>query len=114
MVTFARFVKNGFEMKENEKGVYQDTDSIRFLLDKQNSTVAFDTETQGVDWCDPNSVVISYSVSDQDGTGYNVWLCSECDEKEADLTIHWPRKNGRKAEDIVLYVKKAPEYERRI
>lgn len=115
MATFARFVKNGFEMKEDNKGVYQDTDSIRFLLDKKNITAAFDTETQGADWCDPNSVVISYSVSDQEGTGYNVWLCSECEEKEADLTIHWPRKgSGRKVEDSLIYVKKAPEYERRI
>ena len=82
MAIFARFVKNGFQLQEREKGVYQDTDSIRFLFDKQNITVAFDTETQGADWCDPNSVVISYSVSDQEGTGYNVWPAQNATRKK--------------------------------
>ncbi|MBQ9407226.1 MAG: hypothetical protein IJU37_10900, partial [Desulfovibrio sp.] len=115
MATFARFVKSGFQMTEvAEKGVYQDVDSIRFLLDKRHFTCALDTETQGADWCDPNSVVISYSLSDEEGKGYNVWLCTECEPEEADRSIQWPRKNGKKIEVANVPVKYAPEYERRI
>ena len=72
MATFVRFVKNGFQVKEDDKGIYQVTDSIRYFLEKKNISVAFETKTRGADWCDSNSVVISYSVSEQESTGYTV------------------------------------------
>ena len=116
MATFCQFARNGFVMHESsEQGVYQDVDSIDFLLARQNITVSFDTETQGADWCDPNSVVISYSVSDEEGKGYNVWLCRECEPSEADRIIKWPRKGAsRKVELVDVPIRYEPEYERRI
>ena len=115
MATFAKFVKGGFQMTEvAEKGVYTDVDSIRFLLDKEHFTCAIDTETQGKDWCDPNSVVISYSLSDEEGKGYNIWLCTECEPEEADKIIKWPRKTGKKIELADVPVKYAPNYEQRL
>lgn len=116
MATFAKFVKDGFVMTEvAEKGVYQDVDSIKFILDKQNITVAIDTETQGADFADPNSVVISYSISDEEGKGYNIWLCTECEPDEADHVINWPRKvASRKTEIVDVPVKFAPNYVKRL
>lgn len=117
MSTFAKFVKDGFVMSDvSEKGVYQDVDSIRFLLDKKDFTCAIDTETQGKEWCNPDSVVISYSISDEEGKGYNIWLCSECQEgEEPDRIIKWPRKvASRKSELVDVPVKFAPDYERKI
>lgn len=119
MAMFAKFVKDGFVLADTAgTGEYRDVDSIRFLLDRKDFTCAIDTETQGNDWCDPNSVVISYSVSDAEGKGYNIWLCRECSPEEAGAegvsAILWPRKVGKKAENVVVHVKRSPEYERRI
>lgn len=117
MATFAKFVKGGFQLSDSsDVGVYQDVSSIRFLLDKDHFTCALDTETQGKDWCDPNSVVISYSVSDEEGTGYNIWLCTECEPQEADRIIRWPRKAtvSKKIELADVPVKKAPDYAKRL
>ena len=115
MATFASFVKNGFKIPENSSTNYQDVDSIRFILDKQNITVAIDTETQGVDWTDPNSLTISYSISDCESTGYNIWLWYECEKQEADKIIQWPRKISKSKLSLVdVYVKKAANYDRKI
>lgn len=116
MAMFSKFVKDGFKVSDiSENGVYRDVDSIRFLLEKENFTCAIDTETQGKNWNDSNSVVISYSLSDEEGIGYNIWLCQECDPQEADKIIQWPRKvTGRKEELVDVPVKFAPDYENRI
>lgn len=116
MAAMARFVREGFVMPEaHSGGAYSDVDSIRFILDESSFTAAIDTETQGKDWVDQNSVVISYSVSVKEGEGYNVWLCQECEPEEADKIIKWPRKTGNKKPEFVdVPVKFAPDYERRI
>lgn len=116
MAAMARFVREGFVMPEaHSSGAYSDVDSIRFILEESNFTAALDTETQGKDWVDPNSVVISYSVSIKEGEGYNVWLCQECEPEEADKIIQWPRKIGNKKPELVdVPVKFATDYDRRI
>ncbi len=105
--------KNEVDLLENSE--YRDVDSIDFILEQKDITVAFDTETQGVDWTNSNSVVISYSVSTTIKNGYNVWLAYEVeDRKDADLEIKWARKTGKKIVDQRIFIKKAPYYERRI
>jgi DNA polymerase-1 len=115
MALIGKLARNGFVLEDRaESASYQDVDSIRFLLDRKDFTCAIDTETQGKDWCDLNSVVVSYSVTAEEGTGYNIWLARECGKDEADFSIRWPRKVGRTAENTEVFVKKAPEYARRV
>jgi DNA polymerase-1 len=115
MALVGKLAKTGFVMPANEQGIYRDADSIRFLLERKNFTAALDTETQGKDWADKNSVVISYSVTTQEGEGYNVWLCQECENaSDADYSIKWPRKALRKAVETEVFIKNAQNYEQKI
>lgn len=112
----AQFINRGFVPKKaSEAGEYSDVESIRFILDKQNIEVALDTETQGAEWADPNSIVISYSITDEVGKGYNIWLHKEVGEgEEYDFKIQWNRKVGRKWEVQDVYVKRDPNYEQKV
>jgi len=110
-----QFWRDGCTMGANDARIFADVDSIRFLLDQKDLTVGLDTETQGKNWPDPTSVVISYSVSPTPDSGYNVWLAQEVETREeADLVIQWPRKSGRTTELVDVFVKKAPDYDRRV
>ena len=108
------FIKGGFSVEDREKMPYRNVDSIAFILAQSNIRVAIDTETQGLDWTDKNSIVISYSVSDAPGKGYNVFLHHECKEDEADFFIVWPRKNGRLVETKRIPIKKASNFDQKI
>jgi uracil-DNA glycosylase family 4 len=116
MSQVGQFIRNGWKvpnLRERENS-YQDVETLQPLLARKNFSVAIDTETQGNDWCDPNSVVISYSVTPEPGVGYNVWLVHEVDAGQEDFTITWPRKNGRQTEDTTVFVKRASNYEQKI
>lgn len=114
----ADFAKNNFDMGEmgNSSALdCTDVESIDFLLSKGNFSVAIDTETQGLDWCDPNSVVISYSISDHPDKGYNIWLLREVMKDETpDFVIEWERKTGRTKEKVSVGIIRLPGYERKI
>ena len=115
MAYIARFIKDGFKLKETaNSGQYSDVESIQFLLDKQSITCALDTETQGLDWNDPNSVVISYSVTDEEDKGYNIWLWQECALEESERTIKWPRKIGKKYEAADVPIRRVGDYDKKI
>lgn len=93
----------------------QSIDSIRHILQKRDLVVAIDTETQGLDWTDPNSVVLGYSVSIDPSEGLYVELLREAnDDEDADFSIMWPRKTGKKPEPTVVRVKRASNYEQKI
>jgi uracil-DNA glycosylase family 4 len=112
-----QFIKNGYKIEElgDKNAKYQDVESIRFLLDKKDIIVSIDTETQGKEWTNPNSIVISYSVTDKTGKGYNIWLAHEVDDKKnADFMIKWPRKNGKQIKLVGVPVKKASNFEEKI
>lgn len=111
-----QFIKNGYKaVTVEDTGSYSDVESIDFILKDSNFATAPDTETQGKDWADPNGLVISYSLTDKDGRGYNVWLHHEVEtEAEADFTIQWERKNGKRREVVPVYVKRADGYERKV
>lgn len=111
----AQIIRSGFKpITAEETGDYRDVESLQFLLDKTGITVGLDTETQGNDWADPNSVVISYSVSEDTKSGYNIWLCRECAPEEADHVIKWERKVGKTKQIVDVPVKREPDYDRRI
>jgi len=94
---------------------FREVDSIRFILDRTPKIVAIDTETQGLDWINPNSVVISYSISDSPSMGYNVQLLREIvDGETPDFTIEWPRRTGKKIEDTTIGVIKTTNYNEKI
>jgi uracil-DNA glycosylase family 4 len=119
MAYIAELAKNKFEAASGDAPVeYKDVESIQFILDQKNITVALDTETQGKDWTDyQNSVVISYSITPKEGTGYNVWLCWEIDKESqsaTDTIIKWPRKSGRSVDLVDVHIRYADNYEKKI
>ena len=102
-----QFANNGFEFKEFQTEGYKEVDSIAFLLEKKNFSVGIDTETQGKNWADPNSIVISYQVSSVSGEGYTVFLHEEVEtESEADFTIQCERGP--------VFVRRTPGFEGKV
>lgn len=97
----------------------KEVDSIRFLLDREYNPplyVAIDTETQGLDFVDPRSLVISYSISPENGVGYQIWLYKEVDpnvEKDGVFKIEW-QPDKKDSYTRVIYVKKARNYDQKI
>lgn len=90
-------------------------ESIRSILDRKKISVAVDTETQGLDWTDRNSVVIAYSVSAETGKGYTVLLLREARKDERpDTFITWERKEGRTAKTEKVGLKYIGDYERKV
>jgi uracil-DNA glycosylase family 4 len=115
MAFIGEFAKAGFDQRETDgEVVYKDVSSIDFILAQENITVALDTETQGKDWTDINSVVISYSITDKTGTGYNVWLCRECAEEAAEAMIQWPRKVDKAVTLKDVFIQYALDYNKKI
>jgi len=107
------FVDNNYEVPK-EVLDYREVDSIQFLLDKKDFTIGIDTETQGLEWFNPDFVLISYSVSDTPGVGYNIVLWGEVLPEEGsdiipphDRYIVW----SRGGEDEPVFLKKANNYE---
>lgn len=113
------FVDNKYQpvtLDEKEDVTYREVESIgRFL--RKGTTIGFDTEAQGLDWLDPNFVLLSYQLSNEEGTGVCVNLHKESTEDDYDFTIAWPRKiKGKKfskTEPQIVYVKRCPNFERK-
>jgi DNA polymerase-1 len=110
------FIDNDFKPPELDIGRvagYKEVDSIDSLLSKwsaKKETVSFDSEGQGKDWMDPNFVMISYSLSPQEGKAVDVVLYEESNNGDHDFTITWPRKNGKKVEPTTIYIKRAKHF----
>jgi uracil-DNA glycosylase family 4 len=106
--------RDGYDDAMRDKVVeekYQDVESIDFLLNQKNLFTAFDTETQGLDWTNPNSIVLSYSISWEVGSGVNVYLHYESDESNYDFVIQWPRNDQQRE---AVYIKKAPNFDKKV
>lgn len=109
------FVDNNFTVPSEETN-YKEVQSIQFILDKKDITVGIDTETQGLKWFDDNFVLISYSISDEERTGYNIVLWEEVlpqdDEiPEHDKCITWHRD---KENDVPVFLKKSDNYDTKV
>lgn len=105
------FIDNNFS-PPTEVTNYREVDSIQFLLDKSNITIGIDTETQGLKWFDDDFVAISYSVSDEPKTGYNIVLWEEVLPVGDKIPVHdkyivWHREK----EEVPVFLKKANNYD---
>jgi uracil-DNA glycosylase family 4 len=117
------FKKIGEFIKNNYKVPYADSlyswkevDSIRPLLDggfhKENGSyvTAIDTETQGVVWYDPDSIIISYSVAASLTEGWQIYLHEEVTEGDYDFTI----AGVRNKEPVNIMVKECANFEEKV
>lgn len=79
---------------------------------------AIDTETQGVNWWDPNSILISYSVAVNLKEAWVVYLHEEVDPEsgiEPDFTINVTRGGTKKKPNIVeIGIRKVPGFDRKV
>lgn len=109
------FIKHNFvPTQADDSGVFEDTESIRELLDSKPKVAAFDTETQGLDYTDPNSLVISYSVSTEIGKGYNIWLYQEVEEGQHTHIVKWERGVGKNRALTDVFVKRVDNYDQKV
>jgi len=115
----ATLVKNPLSdtLKADQDIEYEAVDSIDFILNKAYDPplyLGIDTETQGLDFVDKNSVVISYSIATEDNKAYHIWLLKEVDPKtdSYDFTIDWPYDDKKTKRTI--YVKKCFNYQKKI
>jgi uracil-DNA glycosylase family 4 len=115
--TVKRFMRNNYTPPEDSRVThYQEVDSIQFLID-QKKPVALDTEGQGLDWLDPNYIMISLSLSDKSGSGYDFVLFEEVGAGDSwDYTFKWNRiPPGKKKRQLVdVYVKRVEDFERKL
>jgi len=116
MEVMAAYIANDYKISEAAMGNYKAVGSVNFLLNKRNFTIGIDTETQGLNFADVNSIVLCYSVSNKRGHGYTVWLNAEVPVEQADFTIRWPRSvSGKKGKGLATVgIKQFPQYKRRI
>ncbi len=115
------FVDNRYtppQVDESRLEGYKETDDLEKLVvkwEKENATVGFDTESQGLDWLDPNFVMISCSFSPNRGEAYDVTFHNEATVGKHDFSIMWPRKNGfKKLEPTKVFVKKAKNFDQKM
>ena len=114
------FIDSGYKIKNTLE--WKEVNSIRPLLDggfwRDESgayVTAIDTETQGVLWYNPNSIVISYSVAASPNEGWNVVLYKEVEKNKGDFNIVVPRGGTKKEpEYIEIGVKKCQNFDTKI
>ena len=114
------FIANNYTSEDTLK--WKEVDSIRPLLDggfwKDESgayVTAIDTETQGVLWYDPNSIVISYSVAASPTEGWNVVLYEEVEKDKGDFNILVQRGGTKKNPTYVeVGIKKCQNFDTKL
>jgi len=104
------FVKNKYQPPSVEEDVHY---SEGLLPLKDGHAYGVDTETQGLDWTDPNHLCISFSVSDRKGYGSNVRLFEECSEEDADFFIVWDRVShgSKNSEPVDVWVRRSEGFD---
>jgi len=119
LANIKRFIDS--DLKVQDEIVYKEVDTIRPILNgdcfKEGNfyITGVDTETQGVSWYDPNSILISYQVSRNLTEGWTVVLHEECSISESDFTITIER-GGTKAqpESVKVGVKRVKDFSRKV
>ena len=116
------FVENGYRLPKAEAVKYAEIPTISHFLDRMDekdskvAMVGFDTETQGLDWLDPNFLMLSYQLSTKAGTAAVVRFYEEVDVKDADFVIFWPRQLpwSKKKEPVEVGIRRLPNFEKKI
>jgi uracil-DNA glycosylase family 4 len=136
-----RLKSDGWEFEDKDQLVYREVDTILPLLsgglmredgtflpikghrvirteiqeDQRSFITAIDTETQGLNWWDPNSVLISYSVAVNTTEAWTVHLHEECPIEESEFTIQHIRGGTKKKPEYVeIGVRKVPGFARKV
>lgn len=106
--------KSGTRMVRSDKERPMGEDWADFL---EGRMIGLDTEGQGLDWANPEYIMISYSLTYEAGTGYNVTFYEECDPASPECVIQWQQdrwvineKGKRKKEEFTVGVKQAPDF----
>lgn len=114
-----KFIDNGYVEKEEIK--YKEVQSIRPILDgdcyKEGDFYlsGIDTETQGILWHDPNSIIVSYQVSRNLHEGWTVILHEEVEKDAGDFNIFVQRGGTKKNPEYEeIGVKRAENYEQKV
>lgn len=115
--TINNFIKAGWKEPTDEgKHEFKEVQSLKHLFSSKECLdgIAIDTETQGLDWTHPLFTPISYSVSADGKTGYQIYLFEETIEELKDYSIKWLRKEGSKKVHRLVHVKKADNFEQKL
>lgn len=79
------------------------------------NTIGIDTETQGLDWCSEDFLVISFSISHAKGCAHQINLYKEVSLEKADFVIKWRRKpEGKKWAVVDVGVKREEGFDKKI
>lgn len=118
-----RIIDNNYQPLEikQDSVEYKDVDQDQKYLEqleimirqweKNGHTIAIDTETQGLDYIDPNHLVVSYSVSWEKGKAFQVYLFEEVHKNDFyNYAIDCKRDNG----EIPVHVKKCDNFDRKV
>ena len=119
LINIKRFIDNDY--KTENVISYKEVETIQPILDgncfKEGDfyLTGLDTETQGVNWYDPNSILISYQVSKSLSEGWTVILQEECEKDAGDYNITINRGGTKKNPDKVeIGIKKCKDYDRKV
>ena len=116
MKQVADFARNGYKPLELDEDItYIDVADLRDVIN-EGSYISLDTEDQGLDTYSPNHVMLSVSVSDKEGQGYNVNMYEEAPVDEADFIIQWSRliEGSRKRALTEVGVKKCDNFDKKV
>lgn len=108
------YIDNGFELNVIEPVVEQ-VEDLESVLPDNLQTIAIDTETQGLDWLDPNSLLISFSICFNRSHAYQVVLQQWADNvSQADYFITTTQKEYRTKVETCIPIKRAVNYEKNL
>lgn len=107
------FLIGGEVVIEDREIIVERRESIADIIDS-SKIIAVDTETQGLDYINPNGVMVSYSISNDSRKAYQVFLHEECKEEEADFSINWERGKGKARKWTKVFVRKCSNFETKV
>ena len=80
-----------------------------------SGAVALDTETQGLNWLDPNCTLLSYSFCASEHVAYHVPLLEPTDNpSDAFIHVHVESGRGKKAHDVEVHLKKSANFNKKL
>jgi len=117
------FIDNDYappKVSKRRERNYKEVEDISLLIkewEEREETVGFDTEAQGLDWLNPNFLMISAQFSPERGEAYEITLHEEVSQEEPHaFEITWPRRSGKgkKLEPTAVFIRKAPSFDKKL
>jgi uracil-DNA glycosylase family 4 len=107
------FLTEGETVIEDTEIIVERRESIADIINS-SKVIAVDTETQGLDYINPNGVMVSYSISNDRRRAYQVFLHEECKELEADFAINWERGKGKARKWTKVFVRRCTNFDTKV